>query len=69
MGEKLPRTAEMRGAWDGYDFECSCGYQSKTGGALKTYVTDMMEQHKRLQHNYKYELSSKPVELFAHLYN
>jgi hypothetical protein len=68
MGEKLSRTASMRGAWDGYDFECSCGYQSKTGGALKTYVTDMMEQHKRLEHNYEYKLSSKPVELFAHLY-
>ena len=69
MGEKLPRTAAMRGAWDGYDFECSCGYQSKTGGAIKACVTEMMEKHKMFEHNYTYQLSDKPVELFAHLYN
>ena len=68
MGEKLPRTASMRGSWDGYDFVCSCGYQSKTGGAVKSYVTEMLEKHKRLEHNYEWKISERPVVLYAHLY-
>jgi hypothetical protein len=54
MGVKLPRTSSMRGSWDGYDFECSCGYASKTGGALKSVVSDILDNHKRYEHNYEY---------------
>jgi hypothetical protein len=65
MGHKLPKTASMRGAWDGYDFACSCGYESRTGGAIKSCVTDIMEKHKRIEHDYEWQLSNLPVELYA----
>jgi hypothetical protein len=55
-GEKMPRTSSMRGTW-GYDAECSCGYETKTGGGVRTWVADLMEDHKRTAHNYRYELS------------
>lgn len=54
MGQKLPKTSSMRGAWDGYDFECSCGFQSKTGGAVKSCVEDLVENHKRFDHDYEW---------------
>jgi hypothetical protein len=59
MGVKLPRTASMRGSWDGYDFECSCGYESRTGGAIKSCVTELLEKHKRLEHNYSWKMSER----------
>lgn len=45
-GEKMPRESTMRGAWDGYDAECSCGWKSRTGGAVKRAVTDAVRSHK-----------------------
>ena len=62
MGHKLPKTASMRGAWDGYDFTCSCGYESKTGGAIKSCVTELMEKHKRFDHDYEWVST---VKLYA----
>lgn len=59
MGIKLPRTASMRGAWEGYDFKCSCGYQSLTGGAIKSWVMDMVEDHKVYDHGYKRDYTDK----------
>ena len=53
MGVKLPRTSSMRGSWDGYDFDCSCGYKSNTGGAVKSFITEILENHKRFEHDYK----------------
>jgi hypothetical protein len=43
--EKIRRTARMRGAW-GYDVTCSCGWQTRTGGAVKRYITDEIYFHK-----------------------
>lgn len=45
-GERIPRTASMRGRWD-FDATCSCGWDSKTGGALERYVRDAVAAHKR----------------------
>jgi hypothetical protein len=50
-GEKIRYTSTMRGTW-GYDAECSCGYETKTGGGVRTWVANMMEDHKRFEHNY-----------------
>ena len=69
MGHKLPRTASMRGSWDGYDVACSCGWESKTGGAIKSCVTDLMEKHKRIEHDYEWDFASKPVKRYAPLFN
>ena len=44
--EKIPHQASMRGNWPGYDVECSCGWESKTGGAVKTYVADQLWDHR-----------------------
>jgi hypothetical protein len=44
--EMIPRTAIMRGTW-GYDVKCSCGWESKTGGALERYVRSEVELHKQ----------------------
>jgi N6-adenosine-specific RNA methylase IME4 len=44
-GQRLPRTARMRGTW-GYDVECSCGWQTRTGGATRKYVEDQVWLHK-----------------------
>lgn len=43
---KMPRTANMRGHWPGYDAECSCGWKSATGGAVKSYVEQQVRDHK-----------------------
>lgn len=45
-GEKLPRESTMRGSWDGWDAECSCGWQSRTGGMIKARVAEAVRRHK-----------------------
>lgn len=60
--EKIPHTSHMRGEW-GYDFECSCGYQSRTGGALLRYVRDLVTDHKIYEHNYEIAYYHKPYEI------
>jgi hypothetical protein len=49
--EKIRYTSTMRGTW-GYDAECSCGWATKTGGAIKRSVLADVQMHKRLEHNY-----------------
>ena len=45
-GERIPRTAKMRGQW-GYDVECSCGeFKTRTGGATKSYIENEIWLHK-----------------------
>jgi hypothetical protein len=44
--EKLRHTATMRGHWPGYDADCSCGWESRTGGAVKSYVKQLVWEHK-----------------------
>jgi hypothetical protein len=55
--EKIRYTSTMRGAW-GYDAECSCGYTTKTGGGVRRYVLELMEDHKRFEHNYTWSFAS-----------
>jgi hypothetical protein len=42
---KLRHTAKMRGLW-GWDAECTCGWETRTGGATRTYVKDQVWLHK-----------------------
>lgn len=44
-GQRIRRTASMRGAW-AYDVECSCGWYTRTGGAVKSYVDSLVWEHK-----------------------
>ena len=55
--EKIRYTSTMRGRW-GYDAECSCGYETKTGGGVRTWVASLMEDHKRFEHNYTWSFAS-----------
>lgn len=52
-GEKFPKTSNMRGEW-GYDAQCSCGYETRTGGATRTCVQQMINDHKFYDHDYQY---------------
>jgi hypothetical protein len=49
--EKIRYNATMRGTW-GYDAECSCGWTTKTGGAIKRCVLEEVYYHKIMDHNY-----------------
>jgi hypothetical protein len=44
-GVKMRRTAKMMGSW-GYDVTCSCGWESRTGGATRTCVEDALFDHR-----------------------
>jgi len=56
-GEKMRHTKSMRGAW-GYDAQCSCGWETKTGGGVRSWIKHEIETHKRFDHNYKWEMSA-----------
>ena len=43
--ERVRYQATMRGQW-GYDVTCSCGWDSRTGGGTRRYVTDKLEDHR-----------------------
>ena len=50
-GEKSRRNSTMRG-YVAYDAECSCGWESNTGGAVKNDVEYKVFWHKINEHNY-----------------
>jgi len=43
--ERIRRNRTMRGQW-GYDVTCSCGWDSRTGGAVRSYVERLIWEHK-----------------------
>lgn len=45
---KIPRTSGMRGLW-GYDASCSCGWETRTGGATRRSVERYVQRHKWLE--------------------
>lgn len=45
--ERIPRTAAMRGPWPGYDVICSCGWETRTGGGVRSYIEEKIWAHKR----------------------
>lgn len=44
--EFIPKTKTMRGQW-GHDAKCSCGWESRTGGATAAAVQREVKSHKR----------------------
>jgi hypothetical protein len=44
-GERVPRESSMRGAW-ACEAECSCGWRTDTGGAVRSYVDRLVREHK-----------------------
>lgn len=57
-GEKFVHTSNMRGQW-GWDAKCSCGWETRTGGATKGCVQTLVEEHKVCEHDYKFEFTKK----------
>lgn len=47
--ERIRRTATMRGTWPGYDVTCSCGWETRTGGAVRSYIEGEVSLHKWLE--------------------
>jgi hypothetical protein len=41
----IPRTRGMRGSWP-CEAKCSCGWDSHTGGAVRSYVARLVAEHK-----------------------
>jgi hypothetical protein len=48
-GQRIPATSTMRGTW-GWDATCSCGWDTRTGGATRSYVREEVRLHKLLDH-------------------
>lgn len=42
----IRREARMRGRWPGFDVKCSCGWESHTGGAVRTSVEEDLWLHR-----------------------
>ena len=51
---KMPYESSMRGTW-GWDATCSCGWQTRTGGAVRSSVLENVRDHKRYEHGYEYD--------------
>ena len=41
----------IHNAWE---VECSCGWKTATGGAIKSYLMQEVKSHKIREHNYSY---------------
>jgi len=54
MGEKFPKQSGMSG-FNAFDATCSCGWESRTGGAIYRCVKEEVELHKSIKHNYEWE--------------
>jgi hypothetical protein len=55
--EMISYNSTMRGTW-GWDATCSCGWATKTGGAIRSSVLAEVQNHKRFDHNYSYKVGS-----------
>jgi len=41
----------IHNAWEA---KCCCGWESKTGGGIKSYVNELVQNHKVAEHKYKW---------------
>ena len=46
----IRRTRHMIGRW-GYEATCTCGWKTRTGGAIKAYIQREIQLHKIIGHN------------------
>ncbi len=51
---KMPYESSMRGQW-GWDATCSCGWETRTGGAVRSWVLQAVQDHKKYEHGYEYD--------------
>lgn len=43
--ELIPRESTMRGSW-GNEAKCSCGWETHTGGAVRSWIEREIAEHK-----------------------
>lgn len=56
-GEKMRNVKGFQhNAWDA---KCSCGWESRTGGAIKASVKRSVDEHKWFDHNYQWISSER----------
>ena len=55
--EKIPHTRSMAGTW-GYDATCSCGWETRTGGATRSCVEEEVQFHKSSEHGYAWKMGA-----------
>jgi hypothetical protein len=44
-GERVPRNRHMNGGDWGWDATCTCGFDTRTGGAIQERIRDAIEDH------------------------
>lgn len=44
--ERIRYQSSMRGFWPGYDVVCSCGWETRTGGATRRWVAEELFDHR-----------------------
>lgn len=45
-GERIPRNRHMNGRDWGWDAVCSCGFDTRTGGAIQERIREAIEEHR-----------------------
>lgn len=46
-GERIPRNPSMNGRDWGWDVSCSCGWETRTGGAIQERIREAVQHHLR----------------------
>lgn len=68
----VPRESGMRGAWP-CEAKCSCGWETRTGGAVRSYINSAVDDHKLdvelgiwkpVQHPFRVSLHESPGDKF-----
>jgi hypothetical protein len=54
-GSKVRNNAGFQhNAWE---VKCSCGWETATGGAVRSYIKNEVDKHKRFDHNYEWAMA------------
>ena len=48
-GQRFRNQSTLRGKW-AYEATCGCGWDSKTGGAVRSYIQQAVSDHKSYDH-------------------
>jgi hypothetical protein len=56
-GYKIPYNSTMAGTW-GFDAKCSCGWETRTGGATRASVEAEVQSHKHADHGYTWKVGA-----------
>ena len=49
-------------AHNAWEVKCSCGWETKTGGGIKSWVKELADDHKWMAHDYEWDFTRKRRE-------